>query len=80
MLARVLSCGVMGIDGFLLGVEVDNYPGLFKITMVGLPEGAVKESRDRVCSAIKNSGFRFPRGGTGRGVPSAGGTPRPQEG
>jgi magnesium chelatase family protein len=62
MLARVLSCGVMGIDGYQLGVEVDTYPGMFKFYMVGLPDTAVKESRERVGSAIKNSGFRFPRG------------------
>lgn len=62
MLARVRSCGVLGIDGFMLDVEADCYHGLVKFFMVGLPDAAVKESRDRVASAIKNSGFRFPRG------------------
>lgn len=62
MLARVLSCGVMGIDGFQVLVEVDNYPGTVKLFMAGLPDAAVKESRDRVGSAIKNSGFCYPRG------------------
>lgn len=62
MLARVLSCGVIGIDGFRLGVEVDNSPGKNSTIIVGLPDAAVKESRERVGSAIKNSGFRYPRG------------------
>ncbi|MDX9971885.1 MAG: YifB family Mg chelatase-like AAA ATPase [FCB group bacterium] len=62
MLARVLSCGVLGIDGYQLGVEVDAYPGMVRFYLVGLPDAAVKESRERVGSAIKNSGFRFPHG------------------
>lgn len=64
MLARVLSCSVLGIDGVPLAVEVDNHPGLFKLTIVGLPDTAVKESQERVSSAIKNSGYRPPRGTT----------------
>lgn len=44
---------MLGIDGFMLGVEVDNYPGTNKFYLVGLPDAAVKESRDRVASAIK---------------------------
>ena len=62
MLARVQSCAVLGIDGIPLSVEVDNYAGMFRFTMVGLPDMAVKESQERVSSAIKNSGYRFPRG------------------
>ncbi len=62
MLARVHSCSVLGIEGIPLTVEVDNHPGLNKLTMVGLPDLAVKESQERVHSAIKNSGFRPPRG------------------
>ncbi len=62
MLARVHSCGILGIDGHLLGVEVDTHAGMEKFFMVGLPDAAVKESRERVGPAIKNSGFRFPRG------------------
>ena len=62
MLARVQSCAVLGIDAFPLAIEVDNYPGTNTIYMVGLPDPAVKESKERVTSAIKNSGFRFPRG------------------
>jgi len=62
MLARVHSCAMQGIDGIPVAVEVDNTPGTNKITIVGLPDMAVKESQERVSSAIKNSGFRFPRG------------------
>jgi magnesium chelatase family protein len=62
MLARVHSCAMQGIDGIPVDVEVDHTPGTNKITMVGLPDMAVKESQERVSSAIKNSGFRFPRG------------------
>ncbi len=62
MLARVSSCAVLGIDAFPLSVEVDNVPGLNKIRMAGLPDAAVKESQDRVFTAIRNSGFHFPQG------------------
>ena len=62
MLARVQSCAVQGIEGIPLSVEVDNFAGMARFTMVGLPDLAVKESQERVGSAIKNSGFRFPRG------------------
>ena len=63
MLARVQSAAVLGIDAFTVAIEVDNSSGaLNKITMVGLPDAAVKESEDRVRSALRNSGFRFPRG------------------
>lgn len=62
MLARVHSGAVLGIDPFPLAVEVDVQPGLNIVNIVGLPDTAVKESRDRVGSAVRNSGFRFPRG------------------
>lgn len=62
MLARIQSCAVLGIDGIPLAVEVDNYPGKNKLSIVGLPDTAVKESQERVGSAIKNSGYRVPRG------------------
>jgi magnesium chelatase family protein len=62
MLARVHSGAVLGVDPFPLAVEVDNHPGLNAVNIVGLPDTAVKESRDRVGSALRNSGFRFPRG------------------
>ena len=60
MLARVLSSAVIGIDAYLVEVEVDIAQGLPTFTTVGLPEAAVKESRERVKSAIHNSGYRFP--------------------
>jgi magnesium chelatase family protein len=61
MLARVYSCAVVGLDGVVVEVEVDTNPGLPKVVVVGLPDAAVQESRERVASAIKNSGFEFPR-------------------
>lgn len=61
MLARVLSCAVIGLDGVVVEVEVDSGQGLPKIIIVGLPDTAVQESRERVQSAIKNSGLIFPR-------------------
>ena len=60
MLARVLSSAVIGIDAYLVEVEVDIAQGLPTFTTVGLPEAAVKESRERVKSAITNSGYHFP--------------------
>ncbi|HHP7233013.1 MAG TPA: YifB family Mg chelatase-like AAA ATPase [Desulfobacterales bacterium] len=60
MLAKVLSSTVIGIDGHLVEVEVYIVHGLPRLTIVGLPEAAVKESKDRVRSAIKNSGYSFP--------------------
>ncbi len=60
MLARVLSGALIGIDAYPVEVEVDIAQGLPQFSTVGLPEGAVKESKDRVKSAIKNSGYNFP--------------------
>lgn len=64
VLARIQSCAVLGIDGIPLSIEVDFTPGLFKFYIVGLPDAAIKESEQRVTAAIKNSGFRPPRGRT----------------
>ncbi len=61
MLARVYSCAVVGLDGVVVEVEVDTHPGLPKVVVVGLPDAAIQESRERVASAIKNSAFEFPR-------------------
>lgn len=61
MLARVNSCAVIGLDGVIVEVEVDTGQGLPKVIIVGLPDAAVQESRERVQSAIKNSGLFFPR-------------------
>lgn len=60
MLARVWSATIVGVDAVKVGVEVDVSGGLPKITVVGLPDTAVQESRERVKAAIKNSGFAFP--------------------
>ena len=60
MLAKVLSSAVIGIDAFLVEVEVDITSGLPTFTTVGLPEASVKESKERVKSAISNSGYTFP--------------------
>lgn len=61
MLARIYSCAVIGLDGVVVEVEVDAGRGLPKMTIVGLPDTAVQESRERVQSAIKNAGFIYPR-------------------
>ncbi len=61
MLSKVLSGAVVGLDGVLVEVEVDiQGQGLPSFTIVGLPDKAVEESRERVRSALKNSGFDFP--------------------
>lgn len=60
MLARVWSASILGIDAVKVGVEVDVAGGLPSITLVGLPDTAVQESRERVKAALKNSGFAFP--------------------
>jgi magnesium chelatase family protein len=60
LLARVLSGGVSGIDGYVVRVEADVTNGLPSFSTVGLGDSAVREGKDRVASAIRNSGFRFP--------------------
>jgi magnesium chelatase family protein len=60
MLARVLSSAVLGIEAYIVEVETDLFPQLPSFAMVGLPDNAVKESKERVQSAIKNSGYYFP--------------------
>jgi len=62
VLATVLTCAVIGLDGALVEVEVDSAQGMPGLTIVGLPDAAVQESRERVRSAIRNSGARFPVG------------------
>jgi magnesium chelatase family protein len=61
MLAIVHSCAVIGLNGEIIEVEVDTRQGLPGITIVGLPDAAVQESKERVQSAINNAGFAFPR-------------------
>lgn len=60
MLAKVLSCAVVGLDGAIVEVEVDISPGLPALTIVGLPDTAVQEAKERVRAAIRNSGYIFP--------------------
>src|SRR2546425_1969835 len=60
MLARVRSAAVLGIDAYLVDVETDIANGLPTFATVGLPQGAVKEGRERVFAAITNSGYTFP--------------------
>ncbi|MGC3973751.1 MAG: magnesium chelatase domain-containing protein [Nitrospira sp.] len=60
MLANVLSAAIVGIDAHLVDVEVDISTGLPQFSIVGLPDATVRESRDRVRAALKNSGFQFP--------------------
>ncbi|MFH1836658.1 MAG: YifB family Mg chelatase-like AAA ATPase [Candidatus Omnitrophota bacterium] len=62
MLSKVLSGCVVGIDASPIEVEVDVTNGLPAFSVVGLPDAAIRESRDRIRSAIKNSGFTFPHG------------------
>lgn len=60
MLSRVFSGAVLGIDAFRVDVEVDIARALPSFSVVGLPDNAVKESKDRVKAAIRNSGYSFP--------------------
>ncbi len=62
MFSSVKSIGIFGIDTYMLQIEADVSGGLPSFDIVGLPDAAVKESRDRVRAAIKNSGFKFPTG------------------
>ena len=60
MYVNITSCAVLGIEGYVVSVEVDLSSGLPTFEIVGLPDSAVKESRERVRAAIRNSGFVFP--------------------
>jgi magnesium chelatase family protein len=62
VLAKVFSCAVVGVDGVLVEVEVDVGNGQPGIVVVGLPDTAVQESKERVRTAIRNSGGRIPHG------------------
>jgi len=61
MFVRVNSMSVIGMESYPVFVEVDTSQGLPQFSTVGLPDASVKESRDRIRAAIKNSGYRFPR-------------------
>ena len=60
MLARVISAATMGVEAYEVSVEADIQQQLPAFVTVGLPEGAVRESKERVAAAIKNSDFLFP--------------------
>lgn len=60
MLAMAQTCAVLGLDGYIVQVEVDISPGLPAFNIVGLPDAAVQEARERVRSALRNSGCEFP--------------------
>jgi len=62
VLAKVNSCALIGLDATLVEVEVDAASGMSSLTLVGLPDAAVKESKERVWAAIRNSGLHFPSG------------------
>ncbi|MGN6033564.1 MAG: magnesium chelatase domain-containing protein, partial [Thermomicrobiales bacterium] len=62
MLAKVFSCAVVGLDGVLVEVEVDVGSGQPGLIVVGLPDAAVQESKERVRAAIRNSRYSFPFG------------------
>ena len=60
MFAKGISYALKGLEGVQVEVEVDIHRGIPKLEIVGLPDTAVKESKERVRSAIKNSGYLFP--------------------
>lgn len=61
MLARIYSCAVIGLDSVIVEVEVDTGNGLPYMVIVGLPDAAVQESRERVQMAVRNAGLEYPR-------------------
>ncbi len=61
MLAKVYSSAILGINAYRLDVEIDLAMGLPSFATVGLPEGAVREGKDRIRAAIRNSGYAFPQ-------------------
>lgn len=60
MLSSIYCAGIFGIDGYIVTVEADGQPRLPNFELVGLPDMAVKEAKERVRSACLNSGYRFP--------------------
>lgn len=61
MVAQLMSCGLLGLEGKIVTVEADVRNGMPKFFMVGLPDAGVRESKDRVYSAIRNSGYYYPQ-------------------
>ncbi|NBV87332.1 MAG: magnesium chelatase, partial [Verrucomicrobia bacterium] len=64
MLAKVFSAAVHGLEGLEVEIEVNSASGMTAIIIVGLPDTAVRESRDRVTTAVSNSMLHWPRGRT----------------
>ena len=62
MPSKIISVELHGLEGFLVEIETDRRPSNPKFIIVGLPDAAVQEAKERVTSAIKNSDFDFPRG------------------
>lgn len=60
MLSRIKSYGLIGLNGYAVTVEIDVSGGMPAYETVGLPDAAVRESKERVRAAIKNSGFTYP--------------------
>ncbi|HOV27603.1 MAG TPA: YifB family Mg chelatase-like AAA ATPase [Pseudobacteroides sp.] len=60
MISRINSCGLVGIDGYVVEIETDISNGIPAFDIVGLGDAAVRESKERVRSAVKNSGMEFP--------------------
>jgi magnesium chelatase family protein len=60
MLSKLRTLGLKGIDGFTISVEVDLAAGLPAYSVVGLPDASIKEAKDRIVAAVRNSGFDFP--------------------
>ena len=61
MLSKVYACGLLGIDGYMVSVETDISKGIPAFDIVGLGDVAVKEAKERVRAAIRNSGLSFLR-------------------
>ncbi len=60
MLAQITSAAIQGVDSFFVRVEVSLAPGLPSFAVVGLPQGAVREGRERVTAALRHSGHHVP--------------------
>jgi len=60
MLSKIKTCVLYGLDGYEIDVETDLSNGLPNFNIVGLPDISIRESKERVRSAIKNSGYKFP--------------------
>ena len=60
MISKTYSFGIIGLEAYPVEIEIDVAKGLPAVTLVGLADTAIKESKERVKSAIKNSGFQWP--------------------